>query len=419
LCSRASNALYTGGLTKLLAALAALAAVGALLYFGLGNRHTPKEVSFARATRQRLVSNIVTNGKIEPAGYSAVRAPRNGAVVRLAVEKGQQVRAWQVIAEIEGAGFDAEIRAAEARIAEARAELGVLDRGGSAAALTDIDNSLGTARIELETARRERDRTARLVEKQAETRAALTAANDRVRQIEARVEALNRSRASLSPSGGKEPVLARLREAEAARALAEQHKSQSEVRALTAGVVYNLALRAGAFVHQGDLIAEIGRTGAVHAIVYVDEPELGRVAKGMPVKITWDATPDRTWEAVVDKLPTQITPLNSRQVGEVVCSLSDRGAVLPPGANINAEVASREVASALAIPKAALRREGTVTGVLVLKAPENKLEWRPVQVGISSITHAEITVGLRDGDLVALPGEPTATAGELVVPKLP
>ncbi len=396
-----------------------MAAAGALLYFGLSNRNTRKEVSFVRAGRQRLVSTIVTNGKIEPAGYAAVRAPRDGAVVRLAVEKGQTVRAGQVIAEIEGAGFDAEIRAAEARIAEARAELGVLDRGGSTAALTDIDNSISAARLELETARRERDRTARLVEKQAETRETLASANDRVRQIEARIEALNRSRGSLAPSSGKEPVLARLREAEAARALAEHRKSQSEVRALTAGVVYNLALRAGAFVHQGDLIAEIGRTDAVQAIIYVDEPELGRVAKGMPVKVTWDATPDRTWDAVVDKLPTQITPLNSRQVGEVVCTLSDQAAVLTPGANINAEVVSREVASALAIPKAALRREGTVTGVLVLKAPENRLEWRPVQVGISSITHAEITVGLRDGDLVALPGEPTAVAGELVVPKLP
>ena len=406
-------------MTKLIGVLTALAAAGALIYYGFGNRQVRKEVSFARASRQRLVSSIVTNGKIEPSGYAAVRAPRDGAVVRLAVEKGQAVQAGQLIAEIESTGLDAEMRGAESRIAQARAELQVIDRGGNAAALTDIDNGLAAARLELDAARREKEKTARLVEKHAETPQALTAATDRLAQIEARVEALNRSRAAVLPAGVREPVLARLREAEAARSLIEQRVAQSAVRAPSAGIVYNVALRSGAFVHSGDLIAELGRTGAVNAIVYVDEPELGRVSKGTRVKITWDAMPDRTWDAVVDKLPTQIVALNSRQVGEVICALSNQGGVLSPGANINAEIVSREVAAALAIPKAALRREGTATGVLVLTQPDNKLAWRPVQIGISSVTQVEVTGGLRESELVALPGASTVVAGELVAPKAP
>ncbi len=399
--------------------MAALAAVSALLYFGLGSRQSRKEVSFAKAARQRLVSSIVTNGKIEPAGYAAVRAPRDGALLRLAVDKGQLVQAGQVIAEIDATGLDAEVRAAESRIAQARAELQLIERGGNAASLTDIDNSLAAARLELETARRDRDKTARLVEKQAETQAALTAANDSVKQLEARIEALNRSRSALRPSENREAAQARLREAEAARALAGQRLAQGSIRAPESGEVFNVALRAGAFVHAGDLIAEIGRRGSVRASVYIDEPELGRVAKGMNVRITWDAMPDRVWEATVDQLPTQIVPLNSRQVGEVICTLPNEGGTLPPGANINAEVITRQTANSLAIPKAALRREGMTTGVLVLTQPENKLEWRPVQLGISSITHAEITQGVREGELVALPGASAFAAGDLVTPLIP
>ena len=403
-------------MTKLFAALIGLAALGALLYFGINSQQARQEVSFAAVSRQTLVSTIVTNGRIEPAGYTAIRSPRDGAVVRLAVEKGQSVQAGQIIAEIDAAGIEADLRAAEARISQTRAELSVVDRGGTAAALTEIDNSVAGFRLELEAARRERDRTARLVEKQAETQEALTAAGDRVRQIESRIEAANRSRTALSQPGSKEPLLARLREAEAAKALVEQRAAQSAVRSPAAGVVFNVALRAGAFVHSGDLIAEIGRAGSVSAVVYVDEPELGRVAKGMRVKITWDAAADRVWDAVVEKLPTQITPLNSRQIGEVICKLNNEGGVLPPGANINVEVLSREVPGALAIPKAALRREGAATGVLVLKRPENRLEWRPVQVGVSSVTHAGIDSGLREGELVALPGPSPFKAGEIVKP---
>ena len=406
-------------MTKILAVLAALAAAGALLYFGLASGPAPKEVSFARVARQTLLSTIVTNGKIEPSGYAAIRAPRQGAVLKLAVEKGQQVQAGQLVAEMDAIGLAAEMQSIEARMAQARSELAAIDRSSSAPAPTEIGNSAAAARLELEAASREKERTARLVEKNADTQESLTAASDRVRQIEARLAALDRSRAALLQPGAREPALARMREAEGARTLLEQRMAQSAVRAPSAGVVFNVAQRAGAFVQPGDLIAEIGRTGAVNAIVYIDEPELGRVAKGMRVRITWDAMPGREWEAVVEKLPSQIVPLNSRQVGEVVCTLANEGGVLPPGANINAEVRSREANGVLAIPKAALRREGSSTGVLVLAQPANKLEWRPVQTGISSITHAEIPSGLRDGELVALPGEMPVAAGEIVSPKFP
>ena len=323
------------------------------------------------------------------------------------------------MAEIEGMGFAAEIEAADAQMVQARSELAVFDRGGTAAALTEIDNATASARLELDNASREKEQTARLVEKNAETKEVLSAITGRVRQIEARLEALTRSRAAQLPPGGKEPVLARLRQAEAARALAEQRLTQGTVRAPITGLVFNVAVRPGAFLNPGDLIAEIGRAGRVNAVVYIDEPELGRVSKGMPVKITWDAMPDRTWEAVVEKLPTQIVPLNSRQIGEVLCTLANENGVLPPGANINAEVRSTETAGALAIPKAALRREGVSTGVLVLVQPQNKLEWRKVELGVSSLTHAGIATGLREGELVALPGETPITAGETVVPKTP
>jgi HlyD family secretion protein len=406
-------------LKKLLAALVALTAFAALLYYSFAQGPAPKVVSFAKVSRQNLTSTIVTNGKIEPSGYTAVRAPRDGAMVRILIEKGQRVRAGQVVAEMDAAGLEAEARAAEARVAEARAELALIARGGAAPALTEVDNGLAVARLDLEAARRERDKVARLVDKQAETRESLTAASDRIRQIEVRIEGLERSRSALSPAGRREPALAKLREAEAAHELIEQRKAQGLVRAAAGGVVFSLALRPGAFVHQGDLIAELGSTGAVKAIVYVDEPELGRVALGMPVRITWDALPDRVWDATVEKLPTQITPLNSRQVGEVGCTVPIDGALLPPGANINAEVVSRQVTGALAIPKAALRREGQSTGVLALKRPENKLEWRAVQIGTSSVTYAEVAKGLQEGELVALPGADAFSAGEIVAPKLP
>lgn len=414
-------------MSKILGALLGLGAIGALVYFALtGSGAAPPEVTFAAVSRQALTSTIVTNGRIEPFLFATVRADLEGPLVRLAATKGQRVAAGEEIARVDAAGLQAELIAGETRIAQVKADLAVIDQGGSAAAQAELDGSLAAVKLDLQAARREAERTARLVEKRAETAEALTAARDRVTQLEAQAAALERRRGSLVLAGSKDAAMARLREAESAAALTRSRLEKRIARSPIAGVVYNVAVRPDAFVRPGDAIAEVARPGKVKAIVYVDEPELGRVAKGMSVKITWDAMPGRSWDAVVDALPTQIVPLNSRQVGEVVCLLADAGGELTPGANVNAEVRSSEKSSALAIPKAALRREGAVTGVLVLRKPAGGgggsdkagiLEWRPVQLGISSLTHAEVLGGLQEGEAVALPGDTALAAGQAVTPR--
>lgn len=406
-------------MAKLLAILAGLGVLSALLYYSLAAPPAAVEVRFARAGRQTLTSTIVTNGKIEPLEFSPVRAAREGAMTRLAIEKGARVQIGQLAAVIEAPELSAEVTAAEARIAEARSELALFERGGSPAALAEIDAALSTARVQWDDAQRERERTARLVEKQAETRETLVAAESRIRTLESQIAGLTARRASQLPAGGSQAAQSRLRDAESALALARRKMANTEVRAPIAGLVYNLPLRQGDYVRPGDLIAEIGRTARVKAVVYVDEPELGRVSPGQRVRITWDAMPGRAWDAEVENMPVQIVPLNSRQVGEVICTLPNAGGELAPGANINAEIVSHEVAGALAIPKGALRREGAADGVLVLEQPANRLAWCAVRIGASSVTHAEVMSGLREGDLVALPGETPLAAGMVVRPVLP
>jgi len=152
-------------------------------------------------------------------------------------------------------------------------------------------------------------------------------------------------------------------------------------------------------------------------LVYVDEPELGKVGRGMPVEIQWDARPGEKWLGKVENLPTQIVALNTRQVGEVVCLIDNEKGLLPPGANVNAEIRSAVVENALAIPKAALRRGEKGSGVLVLVG--DRVEFRAVELGITSITHAEVRSGLKEGDAVALPADGNLEPGERVIPQLP
>ncbi|MBL8293570.1 MAG: efflux RND transporter periplasmic adaptor subunit [Bryobacterales bacterium] len=402
---------------KKLIAIVALAGVAGALAWWLMQPAAPRTVPFAKATRQLLVSTIVTNGKVEPEQFAAVRAPRGGAVRRVLVRRGDQVVAGSALVELDSSTEKAELVSAESRLAQARAELRRLEEGGSRTARAELQGALESARMQLENSRRERERTGRLVEKNAETREALRAAEDRVQQWESEVQSIENRQKALMVEGNREAAEARVAEAEAAIALIRQRMAQSKVPTPVGGVVYSLAAKAGGFLQPGDLIAEVGQTRTLRVLVYVDEPELGKVGRGMPVEIQWDARPGEKWLGKVEILPTQIVALNTRQVGEVVCLIDNEKGLLPPGANVNAEIRSAVVENALAIPKAALRRGEKGSGVLVLAG--NKVEFRAVELGITSITHAEVRSGLKEGDAVALPADGNLEPGERVIPQLP
>ncbi len=73
---------------------------------------------------------------------------------------------------------------------------------------------------------------------------------------------------------------------------------------------------------------------------------------------------------------------------------------------------------ALTAPREALRRDNGVSGVLAL-GNDNVLEWRPIQIGVTSAGRVQITTGLNDGDAVALPTEKVIKAGLKVTPVYP
>ena len=158
----------------------------------------------------------------------------------------------------------------------------------------------------------------------------------------------------------------------------------------------------------------IGLAGRLRVRVYVDEPELGRVAEGEPVAITWDALPGKSWQGTVERMPSRIEALGSRQVGEVACVIANPRRELPLGANVNAEIRTAEAPDAMVIPKEALRRDSAGDYVLVLA--NGHIERRPVRTGIASVSLAQIAQGLSPGDLVALPADVPLKPGDLVTP---
>ena len=396
--------------------LAAILLIAAAAWF-YGRKPDIPAVPFAKVIRETLVSTLPTNGKVEPFEWSTVRAEGPGVVDRVTVHDGQLVKKGDLLVALRISGAPSDLAAAEAQITRATAQLADIERGGHRAELAEIESGLQRAGFQKQAAQRDLDALTRLAQKNAATQAEVEAARNKVNAAQLEIDALTRKREALVGAGDRSVAEAQLREGQAAAAAARLRAAHSEIRAPLSGVIYSLVARSGAYLNAGDPIANVGRLDKLRVRVYVDEPELGRVAIGQPVTITWDALPGASWTGLVDKTPTEVITLGTRQVGEVRCTIENTAHKLVPGTNVNAEIRTNVAPNALTIPKECVRREGSQTGVLVLAG--DRVAARKIATGASNATRTQAVSGLNEGDSVALPVEFPLKDGDRVKPVYP
>lgn len=377
--------------------LALLALVG--LWWGLGRRDSAPTIHFTTARPTRIESSVSTNGKVEPVDWAAARAETAGVVRAIEVQKGQRVKAGQTLVLLDTTAAKSDLADALARQQEAQAETEILSRGGKASQLASLDDSIRTAQESLKVAERSYEAIQRLAAQQAATKLQVQEAKDTVERARLQLLGLEDQRRTLVTTNDREVAEARLHGAQAQVGLAQHRIGLGDIKAPISGTLYQFDLKLGAYMQPGDLVGLIGDIDQVKVTVYVDEPDLGRVGVGMPVTITWDARPGQKWFGRVDKLPTEVTALGTRTVGEVTTIVNNPNHDLIPGVTVNATIISKVVPDALAIPKAALRVIQGINGVYKLEG--DHIAWTLVKAGVSDVNNVEIVSGLKQGDRVA------------------
>ena len=377
-------------------------------------RNAAPDVRFVKPRRETLVSNLPTNGKAEPIEWASVRVDAPGIVSSVPVQQGQAVSKGALLARLSEPGLADQVAAAQARVAQTAADLEVLNKGGRGTELAEIENNLTRLRYDRDQQARETASLKRLYDKQAATMLELQAAQSRLHQMDIDIENQGKRRAALVSKSDLSSGEARLREAQSTVRATQAKVGQGVIRSPLAGTVYSLPARVGSYLSAGDPVANVGRLDRLRVRVYVDEPELGRVKVGQQVKITWDAQPDRSWRGTVERLPTEITALGTRQVGEVLCTIDNPGSQLVPGTNINAFIETSVIPGALTIPKEAVRRQTNSADVFVLDG--GLVRRRTVETGASSVTRTQVIAGLKEDEAVALATDKSLKDGDRVKP---
>lgn len=370
-----------------------------LLWWGLDSREAAAEVHFAQVRHLTIKSTVSTNGKVEPVEWAAARAETSGVVRTVEIQRGQNVEAGQRLVTLDTTAAQSEVAAALAKQQEARTEVARLAQGGRAATVASLNDSIRSARVAIDVAQRNYDTLHRLQAQQAATKLQVQEAKDALERAKLQLASFENQRNAAVTASDKQVAAAQLHDATAALALAQHRASLGEVRSPITGTVYQFDLKVGAYMQPGELVALVGKLDRVKVMVFVDEPDLGRVTQGVPVKITWDARPGQEWWGRVDRLPTEVVAQGTRTVGEVTTIVENPGHDLLPGVTVNATVISAVVKNAIAIPKAALRVIRGVSGVYKLNG--KSVVWKPVKAGVSDVNNVQILSGLQIGDRVA------------------
>jgi len=231
----------------------------------------------------------------------------------------------------------------------------------------------------------------------------LTRAQAEVARLTAAKQEFDRG---VSLDANQAPLL--VQQAQSEVAALETKVRNGHITAPSDGTLYSLPVKAGDYVRVGDLLAEMADLRKVRVRAFIDEPELGALEPNQPVKITWDALPNRGWTGKTETIPKQVVARGTRSVGELLCTVDNDKLELLPNINVNVRINSHERDNVLAIPRGAVEAEGNQRFVYVVKQGEfakTKIEKREIHVGIADSTNYEVTSGLQQGEMVALPGD--------------
>jgi HlyD family secretion protein len=388
-----------------------LLAAGILAYVLvlLSGRQPVAKLSATYPTRENIVSSVSSNGKVEPIAPFVMRAQLDTFVQQVYALEGQQVKKGQLLLELNVKDAAALLAQARARLLKAQDDFRAASSGGRADEAAKVTGDLAKATAERDRLQRSHDALQRLLAQQAATKDELAANEVELAKVQAEVTRLSAVKQEFDRNVHLNSGVSSLQiqQAQSEVAALETKVRDGRITAPIEGTLYSFPARQGDFVKAGDLLAEMADLHKVRVRAFVDEPEIGALEPNQPVRITWDALPNRTWQGQTEVVPKQVVPRGTRSVGELLCSVNNDKLELLPNVNVSVRINSKERNNVLVVPRGTVASENGKRYVFVVKNGVGKkvLEKREIQIGISDANHYEVIGGLDIKDLIALPGD--------------
>ena len=306
----------------------------------------------AKIERGPLSATVSASGSVNPVTQVSVGTQVSGQIKELLVDFNSEVKAGQLIAQIDPETFEYRVRQDQADVDAARA--GVLTAQANVLASRA---ALSRAQVEATEAQRDFERKQTLVDRQF------------IAQIEAdRARALVNTTAELVKSAQAQVGVTEA-QVQNARAIVAQREAQlaqarvdlsrTRITSPVNGIVIKRTVERGqtvaASLQAPELFVIARNLMDMQVDASIDESDVGRIRTGLRASFTVDAFPGQTFEGTVTQVRKAAQTVANVVTYVAVIQFSNASGRLLPGMTANVRVVTEQRDSVLKVPNAALR----------------------------------------------------------------
>jgi HlyD family secretion protein len=379
---------------RLLWVLLALALIAAVLWW----RSRPPVVPGYKIETRNLVQNVVATGYVITPSRVQVASEITGTVVKRLADRGEHVKAGQVLLELRADQTSAQLDQARAALRQ------LLEQSRPQAAAT-----LAQAKVQLEQAERDLKRAQGVFDAGGGSAQQLEQAQTALRNARQQRDSAQAAFAAVAPGGAQQRAL------EAALSAATAVNARNVVRAGVSGVVLARNVEVGDTVTPGQSLFTLAMDGASEILLPVNEQSIGNLQVGQQARCVADAYPDRSFAAQVNFLAPQV----DRATGtlEVRLRVPNPPPWLKQDMTVSADIVTAQRNHTLVVPNDALRSvDGGQATVLVLR--DGRAQAQQVKLGLQGLTLTQVVSGLSSGESV-LAGNSVAPGARVQLQVLP
>lgn len=356
-----------------------LVVAGSAWWFIKGRNKTERVFITDKITRGNISNSISSSGSLAALNTVEIGSQVSGQITKIYVDFNDEVKAGQLIAELDPASFEAQVLQATANLENSRASLHGVEaslknlNASMLSTMADIKSSeanIKKAEITLKDAERNYNRIKELFERKlisasdldnAET--ALETQKANLEMVVANAEASKARRQSIlaqmeSNEADKKGAQARVRQNEAQLKLSQIDLERTKIYSPIDGVVINRK------VDEGQTVAASLQAPVLFAIAKdlremqintaVDETDIGVVKEGQKVSFTVDAYKNMSFSGIVHQVRLSPDETSSVVTYSVMVNVDNPELLLKPGMTANAEILVGEKKNVLRLPAKAM-----------------------------------------------------------------
>lgn len=375
-------------------AAALLLAAGAAAWWWAGRREAASAPRYETqaVARGALTVTVTANGTLMPTNQVAIGSELSGTVAKVFVDVNDRVRRGQVLAELDTARLRDQVSGARAALAAAQARV------------RQVQATQTEARENLE----------RLLEVQRLSGG----------QVPSRSE-LSAAQAALARADAEQAsAKAAVAEAQASLGSAGTNLRKASIRSPIDGVVLARNVDPGnavaASLQAVTLFSLAEDLAQMTLQVNVDEADVGQVREGQKATFTVSAYPNRRYPATIGRISYGSTVKDNVVTYLADLNVPNEDLSLRPGMTATATITTLERADALLVPNAALRFAPTAAAAPATDGanlatrllPRPPTTGQPRRAGTDTSRVRQVWV-LQDGQPVAVPVTPGASDGRV------